>query len=204
VGLSFDLMLYNLMGFSFLAVYNAFMLWDPTTREQYSDRNNGGTPQVAENDFAFAAHATTLMTVYFVQVAIFDVRRTLGSTAFLLSDAKALLEGQPKVLLACHHDIRLPPPGCPDLFRDRSRGGGRDPRPSVLPLLRQAVSHVHQVLSSGMLFFFLFFFFVCLRHSPTLTIGHYELATTINRGFQHLQRDTRFSRELALPGTTFH
>jgi len=72
-GLSFDFELYNIMGFSFLTVYNGFMLWNWTAREQYKDQNvNGCYPQVAANDFAFALHASILTLVHLGQIFVYD------------------------------------------------------------------------------------------------------------------------------------
>eukprot|EP00160_Parvularia_atlantis_P016763 Unigene5478_Nuclearia_a/m.16766 Unigene5478_Nuclearia_a/g.16766 ORF Unigene5478_Nuclearia_a/g.16766 Unigene5478_Nuclearia_a/m.16766 type:complete len:247 (-) Unigene5478_Nuclearia_a:55-795(-) len=61
------------MGFSFLTVYNAFLLFNERARSEYRAENaNGCNPQVAENDFAFALHASVLTAVHLVQIAIYD------------------------------------------------------------------------------------------------------------------------------------
>lgn len=65
MGLSFDFLALNLLGFTAYSSYNCALFWNPTVRQEYKDANNGSAPGVQTNDvfFGLQAIAATLVTI---------------------------------------------------------------------------------------------------------------------------------------------
>ena len=59
-GASLDFTLFNLLGFTCYAVYNAALYASPLVRAQYAASHGGLAPDVRSNDVFFAAHALLL------------------------------------------------------------------------------------------------------------------------------------------------
>lgn len=72
VGLSFDYIAFNLLGFSCYTAYNAALFWNPTVRAQYAARYNGSMPSVQSNDVFFGVHAVLVTALIVVQVASYE------------------------------------------------------------------------------------------------------------------------------------
>lgn len=70
VGLSTDFTILNVVGFLCYSIYNAFLFWNNTAKEQYQQRY-GGPSTVRSNDVAFAFHALLLSSITMAQVLHF-------------------------------------------------------------------------------------------------------------------------------------
>ena len=73
VGLSFDFLSYNIIGFVCYSLYNCLLFWDPTVRKQYHEAEGKGAVPVMFNDVAFAVHGMILTSLNIFQVFIYDV-----------------------------------------------------------------------------------------------------------------------------------
>lgn len=72
VGLSFDFVVLNFLGFSCLTAVSTAFLFSEEIRDEYRRRNGGNDPLVDPNDLVFAVHALLLTFVALVQIALFD------------------------------------------------------------------------------------------------------------------------------------
>lgn len=72
VGMSFDYVLLNLLGFSCYTAYNTAYLWNPYIRNAYAAANGGNLPSVKPEDAFFAIHAVALTAVVCVQIALYE------------------------------------------------------------------------------------------------------------------------------------
>jgi len=71
VGLSFDYVALNLLGFSCYSAYNCAYYWSPSVREQYKAQY-GSYPAVQSNDVFFGLHAVIATLVTLGQMAIYE------------------------------------------------------------------------------------------------------------------------------------
>ncbi|KAL4420545.1 hypothetical protein ABPG75_010201 [Micractinium tetrahymenae] len=71
-GLSLDFQLFNMLGFSCYAVYNAALYWSPLVRREYACLNGGMMPAVHANDVFFALHAAVVTAITLVQCMLYD------------------------------------------------------------------------------------------------------------------------------------
>ena len=71
VGLSFDFVALNLLGFSCYSAYNCAYYWSPSVRTQYLARY-GSLPGVQANDVFFGLHAVAVTLVTVVQMCVYE------------------------------------------------------------------------------------------------------------------------------------
>jgi cystinosin len=72
VGLSFDFIFLNLLGFACYTAFNCALFYNTDIRTQYAQKYNGSTPSVAVNDVFFAIHAVVLTAINVIQIGIYD------------------------------------------------------------------------------------------------------------------------------------
>ncbi|KAB1265718.1 Cystinosin [Camelus dromedarius] len=75
VGLSFDFVALNLMGFVAYSVFNIGLLWVPSIKEQFLLKYPNGVNPVESNDVFFSLHAVALTLVVTVQCFLYEVSR---------------------------------------------------------------------------------------------------------------------------------
>ncbi|XP_063729490.1 cystinosin-like [Symsagittifera roscoffensis] len=73
VGLNFDFLAYNLLGFSVYSVFNVGLYWVPYIQDEYRDENPGQLIPVKLNDVVFSLHAT-LITMVTISTCFFFKR----------------------------------------------------------------------------------------------------------------------------------
>jgi len=72
VGLSFDYVWLNLVGFSCYSAYNAGYYWNADVRAQYARAHGGSLPAVQLNDVFFGLHAVFATLVTLAQMAVYE------------------------------------------------------------------------------------------------------------------------------------
>jgi cystinosin len=72
VGMSFDYVALNLIGFTCYSAYNAALFFNPSVKAEYADAHGGADSAVRMNDVAFALHAAALTSFTLCQIAIYD------------------------------------------------------------------------------------------------------------------------------------
>ncbi|XP_027375368.1 cystinosin isoform X3 [Bos indicus x Bos taurus] len=72
VGLSFDLVVLNLMGFVAYSVFNVGLFWVPSIKEQFLLKYPNGVNPVDSNDVFFSLHAVALTLVVIVQCLLYE------------------------------------------------------------------------------------------------------------------------------------
>lgn len=72
VGLSFDFLAYNLLGFFAYSVYNVALFWVPGIQDEYFAKNPGGVIPVQLNDVMFSVHAFLITAFTIFQCFIFQ------------------------------------------------------------------------------------------------------------------------------------
>ena len=72
VGLSFDYVTYNIIGFSCYTAYNSAFYFSTFIQEQYEQQNNGRKNMVQLNDVFFGIHAIVLTLIIIVQIIIYE------------------------------------------------------------------------------------------------------------------------------------
>ncbi|XP_029067999.1 cystinosin [Monodon monoceros] len=72
VGLSFDFVALNLMGFVAYSVFNIGLLWVPSIKEQFLLKYPNGVNPVDSNDVFFSLHAVALTLVIVVQCFLYE------------------------------------------------------------------------------------------------------------------------------------
>ncbi|XP_057393036.1 cystinosin isoform X2 [Balaenoptera acutorostrata] len=72
VGLSFDFVALNLMGFVAYSVFNIGLLWVPSIKEQFLLKYPNGVNPVDSNDVFFSLHAVALTLVIMVQCFLYE------------------------------------------------------------------------------------------------------------------------------------
>ena len=72
VGLSFDYVWLNLVGFSCYSAYNAGYYWSSSVRAQYAAAHGGSLPAVQLNDVFFGLHAVFATLVTLAQMALYE------------------------------------------------------------------------------------------------------------------------------------
>ncbi|XP_008567050.1 PREDICTED: cystinosin isoform X1 [Galeopterus variegatus] len=72
VGLSFDFVALNLMGFMAYSVFNIGLLWVPYIKEQFLLKYPNGVNPVDSNDVFFSLHAVVLTLIIIVQCCLYE------------------------------------------------------------------------------------------------------------------------------------
>jgi len=72
VGLSFDYVLYNIIGFASYSAFNVAFFFSSTIQQEYMDENDGKANLVAINDVFFALHAVAATLVVIIQIIIYE------------------------------------------------------------------------------------------------------------------------------------
>ncbi|XP_072796424.1 cystinosin [Vicugna pacos] len=72
IGLSFDFVALNLMGFVAYSVFNIGLLWVPSIKEQFLLKYPNGVNPVESNDVFFSLHAVALTLVVTVQCFLYE------------------------------------------------------------------------------------------------------------------------------------
>lgn len=72
VGLSFDFVVLNLMGFVAYSVFNIGLFWVPSIKEQFLLKYPNGVNPVDSNDVFFSLHAVALTLVVIVQCLLYE------------------------------------------------------------------------------------------------------------------------------------
>uniref|UniRef100_A0A0K0FS88 Cystinosin (inferred by orthology to a human protein) n=1 Tax=Strongyloides venezuelensis TaxID=75913 RepID=A0A0K0FS88_STRVS len=72
VGLNFDFLFINIIGFVCYAIYNVFMFWHPTIEEQYQQKYERSLNPVLLNDVIFSLHALFISALVIIQCFFFD------------------------------------------------------------------------------------------------------------------------------------
>ncbi len=77
VGLSFDYVTYNIIGFVCYSIFNCAFYWVDSVKEEYKDRHHGKANLVAPNDVAFGLHAVFATIIIIFQIIFYEVRKSL-------------------------------------------------------------------------------------------------------------------------------
>ncbi|KAL0032185.1 hypothetical protein WJX77_009515 [Trebouxia sp. C0004] len=72
VGLSFDYVSLNMMGFIGYSIFNIAFYFDPSVQEQYRQKHNGHSNAVHLNDVFFSVHAAVLAGFTLIQCFIYE------------------------------------------------------------------------------------------------------------------------------------
>ncbi|XP_023578996.1 cystinosin isoform X1 [Octodon degus] len=72
VGLSFDFLALNLMGFVAYSVFNISLLWVPYIQEQFLLKYPNGVNPVENNDVFFSLHAVALTLIVIIQCCLYE------------------------------------------------------------------------------------------------------------------------------------
>ena len=72
VGLSFDFVLLNFVGFACYSAYNVGLFWVPAIKQQYADAHDGNDSSVRSSDVFFSLQAVVACSIGLVQIAIYD------------------------------------------------------------------------------------------------------------------------------------
>ncbi|XP_071952166.1 cystinosin-like [Antedon mediterranea] len=72
IGLNFDFLAYNLIGFSAYGIFNIGMFWIPHIQEQYEEKHPRGINPVLINDVCFTLHAIFITAVTIIQCLIYE------------------------------------------------------------------------------------------------------------------------------------
>ncbi|XP_052825371.1 cystinosin [Octopus bimaculoides] len=72
VGLNFDFVGYNLIGFLAYGMFNAFLYWDPAIQKLYFHDNPYGVLPVQLNDVVFTIHATFISLFTIGQIYVYE------------------------------------------------------------------------------------------------------------------------------------
>ncbi|KAK9723071.1 hypothetical protein K7432_002178 [Basidiobolus ranarum] len=70
-GLSVDFLMYNVVGFTCMTVYNSTFYWNSSIQDEYRQRNNGHSNLVAVNDVFFGMHAIIITMATIAQVFMY-------------------------------------------------------------------------------------------------------------------------------------
>lgn len=72
VGLNFDFLALNIVGFLMYGIFNMGLFWDPYIQNEYFERNPRGLNPVQVNDVVFALHAMLATAVTIVQCFMYE------------------------------------------------------------------------------------------------------------------------------------
>ncbi|XP_004376189.2 cystinosin [Trichechus manatus latirostris] len=72
IGLSFDFVAMNLMGFAAYSVFNIGLLWVPSIKEQFFHKYPNGVNPVDSNDVFFSLHAVVLTLIVILQCFLYE------------------------------------------------------------------------------------------------------------------------------------
>lgn len=76
VGLNFDFLALNLLGFTCYSIYNFTFLFSREVQKNYYERNTYGRIPVEYNDLFFAVHAFVLTLITVIQCFVYEVSNT--------------------------------------------------------------------------------------------------------------------------------
>lgn len=76
VGLNFDFLSLNIVGFIMYAIFNIGLYWIPEVEQEYFARNPRGLNPVMVNDIGFAVHAVLATLVTIIQCFYYEVSYT--------------------------------------------------------------------------------------------------------------------------------
>lgn len=82
VGLNFDFLALNLLGFTCYSIYNTAFLFSRDVQKDYYERNTYGRIPVEYNDLFFALHAFALTLITVIQCFIYEVSSQLQIIPF--------------------------------------------------------------------------------------------------------------------------
>ncbi|CEF70553.2 Dehydrogenase/reductase SDR family member on chromosome X [Strongyloides ratti] len=86
IGLNFDFLLINIIGFICYAIYNIFMFWHPIIEEQYQQKYERSLNPVLLNDVIFSIHALFISTVVIIQCFFFESgKQKISYTCYVFS-----------------------------------------------------------------------------------------------------------------------
>uniref|UniRef100_A0A0N4Z5J7 Cystinosin homolog n=1 Tax=Parastrongyloides trichosuri TaxID=131310 RepID=A0A0N4Z5J7_PARTI len=72
IGLNFDFLFINLIGFICYSIYNGFMYWHPLIEHQYQQKYSRSLNPVLLNDVIFSFHALVVSTLIVIQCFIYE------------------------------------------------------------------------------------------------------------------------------------
>ncbi|KAI6646284.1 Cystinosin-like [Oopsacas minuta] len=72
VGLNFDFLAYNILGFTFYALFNSCLYWSSEIQDIYFSQHRGGVNPVKLNDVIFAVHAVLITLFTILQCFCFE------------------------------------------------------------------------------------------------------------------------------------
>uniref|UniRef100_A0A1B6DT44 Cystinosin homolog n=1 Tax=Clastoptera arizonana TaxID=38151 RepID=A0A1B6DT44_9HEMI len=72
IGLNFDFLALNIVGFCLYGLFNAGLYWDLEVEREYFQRHPGGLNPVQMNDIVFAFHAAFACTITIVQCIMYE------------------------------------------------------------------------------------------------------------------------------------
>lgn len=72
VGLNFDFLALNIVGFAMYGIFNMALFWDPNIQDEYFLRNPRGLNPVLINDVVFAIHALLATAITIGQCFIYE------------------------------------------------------------------------------------------------------------------------------------
>lgn len=73
VGLNFDYVALNIVGFVMYTIFNAGLYWIPEVEQEYFQRHPRGTNPVLPNDVGFGVHAIFATIVIIIQCFVYEV-----------------------------------------------------------------------------------------------------------------------------------
>mmetsp|Transcript_23816 Transcript_23816/g.34923 ORF Transcript_23816/g.34923 Transcript_23816/m.34923 type:complete len:324 (-) Transcript_23816:102-1073(-) len=92
LGLAPDKLIYDVVGFVCLVLYECFMYFVPVVREAYAYTHDGKIPEVEINDVWFAAHSMLLTFIVIGQMIYYDGKEQMPTTgAIILSSVLGIV-----------------------------------------------------------------------------------------------------------------
>ena len=73
IGLNFDFLSLNIVGFTLYGCYNIALFWIDSVQQEYKDKHPQGVIPVKANDVFFPIHAVFACAVTIVQCCIYEV-----------------------------------------------------------------------------------------------------------------------------------
>lgn len=85
VGLNFDFLALNIVGFAMYGIFNMALFWDASIQDEYFSRNPRGLNPVLVNDVVFAVHAMLATAVTIGQCFIYErANQRVSTTARII------------------------------------------------------------------------------------------------------------------------
>ena len=73
MGLNFDFIILNIVGFTLYSVFNCGLYWIPEIQDEYSSRHPRGLNPVMLNDVVFSLHAMFATSITIYQCFVYEV-----------------------------------------------------------------------------------------------------------------------------------